>query len=115
VLTCNECRTTCGATLLAIIVGEQHPFFGNAVNAGRLVAHHAHVVSADIRPAHIVPPDHQNVRLLGLLRRCGANRPQLRYDTFFGPRLQLRDLLLNLRLIRLYLRFSLLIDRDLEC
>jgi hypothetical protein len=58
-----------GAALLPVPVGEQGAFPGDAVDVGRLVAHHAEVVGTDVVPADIVTPDDQDVRLL-LLRPC---------------------------------------------
>ena len=62
----DECRAPGGATLLAVPVGEQRAFLCDAVDVGRLVAHHALVVGADVPVADVVAPDHQDV---GLLRR----------------------------------------------
>ena len=58
-----------GAALLAIVVGEDQAFVGDAVDVGRLVAHHATVVVADVPVADVVAHDDQNVRSLLLLRR----------------------------------------------
>lgn len=74
----DERRTTRGATLLAVPVRKCRAFASNAVNVGRLVAHHAHVVCADIELSNVIAPDHQDVGLLfgvGILncgRRCGG-------------------------------------------
>ena len=55
-----------GAGLLAVVVGEHRAFFGDAVDIGRAVAHHAAVVGADVPLADVVAHDDQDVRLLGL-------------------------------------------------
>jgi hypothetical protein len=67
-----------GAALLAVPVGEDRAFLADAVDVGRLVAHHAHVVGADVELADVVAPDDQDVRLLGRLRpgRCGHHAGQ---------------------------------------
>ena len=54
-----------GAALLAVPVGEQRAFLGDAVDVGRLVAHHALVVGADVPVADVVAPDDEDVGLLG--------------------------------------------------
>ena len=60
----DEARATGGAALLAIPVGEVRTFLGDAVNVRRLVAHHAVIVHADVEPADVVAPDHEDVGLL---------------------------------------------------
>ena len=60
-----------GAALLAVPVGEQRAFLGDAVDVGRLVAHHALVVGADIPVADVVAPDDEDVGLL-VRRGCRA-------------------------------------------
>ena len=50
-----------GATLLAVPVGEHRAFFGDAVNIGGLVAHHAVVVGAGIPVADVVSPDDEDI------------------------------------------------------
>ena len=51
------------AALLGIDVGEHHPFAGDAVDIGRLVAHQAARVSADVGLADVVTPDDDDVGL----------------------------------------------------
>jgi hypothetical protein len=58
-----------GAGLLAVIVGEDRAFVGDAVDVGRAVAHHAAVVGADVPVADVVAHDDEDVRLLLLLLR----------------------------------------------
>jgi len=53
-----------GAALLAVPVGEQRAFLGDAVNVRGLVAHHALVVGADVPVADVVAPDDEEVGLL---------------------------------------------------
>ena len=54
-----------GATLLTVVVGEQHALMGDPVDVGRLVAHHPLRVGADIGQADVVTPDDDDVRLAG--------------------------------------------------
>ena len=63
----DERRAAGRAALLAIPVREQRSFFGDAVDVGRLVAHHAAVVGADVPVADVVAPDDEDV---GFLLRC---------------------------------------------
>ena len=65
----NERGAAGGAALLAVPVGEQRAFFGDAVDVGRLVTHHALVVGADVEPADVVAPDDEDV---GFLSWAGA-------------------------------------------
>ena len=55
-----------GAALLAVPVGEHRALVGDAVDVGRLVAHHPAVVRADVESADVVAPDDEDVRLLRL-------------------------------------------------
>jgi hypothetical protein len=64
-----------GAALLAVPVGEERAFRGDAVDVGRAVAHHAVVVGADVELADVVAPDDEDVRLL-VLRRAGRGHPR---------------------------------------
>ena len=66
----DEGRAAGGAALLAVPVGEQRAFLGDAVDVGRLVAHHALVVGADVPVADVVAPDDQDVGFL--VRRMGG-------------------------------------------
>ena len=61
-----------GAALLAVPVGEQRAFVGNAVDVWCLVTHHPMVVGADVELANIVTPDDQDVGLFGRLHRRGC-------------------------------------------
>ncbi len=59
------------------MVGEQRPFPGQAVDIGRLVAHDAVVVSADVGPADVVSPDDKDIGfILRRNRNCGTERHQ---------------------------------------
>ena len=77
-LTRDESRAPCGAALLSVPVGEQRPLAGNAVDVGRPVAHHSHVVRTDVELADVIAPDDDDVRLARgrlRLRLCwGGNR-----------------------------------------
>ena len=69
----DEGCTSGGARLLAVIVGEENTFIGNAVNVGRLVAHHAAIVVADVFSTDVIAPDYEDVRLYLLCnQRTGA-------------------------------------------
>src|SRR5262245_35369689 len=59
-----ERRAARRAALLAVIVGEEHSFFGNAVDVGRAIPHQAPRVDAEVRLPDVVPPENQEVRLL---------------------------------------------------
>ncbi len=65
----DERRSTRGAAGLGVIVGEAHAFRGDAVDIGRIAAHHAVVVAAQVRPTQVVGHDHQDIRFSGLLAR----------------------------------------------
>ena len=67
-----------GATLLAVPVGEQRAFLGDAVDVGRAVAHDAQIVGADIEPADVVGHDHEDVRLAAGRSRRASRRGLLR-------------------------------------
>ena len=55
-----------GAGLLAVVVGEQRAFLRDTVNVGRLVAHHALVVGADVPVADVIAPDDEDIGFLCL-------------------------------------------------
>ncbi len=61
----DEGRAPRGAALLAVVVGEDHALVGDAVDVGRLVAHQAEGVGADVRLPDVVAPDHQDVGFVG--------------------------------------------------
>ena len=74
-LTRDERRATSGATLLAIPISKERALFGDAINVGRLVAHHALVVCTDVELTDVVTPNHQDVGLLtGCLGSLSARR-----------------------------------------
>jgi hypothetical protein len=64
----EEGCTARGAGLLAVRVGEPHPFIGDAVDVGRAIAHHPAAVATQVPDADIVTPDDEDVRLVDLLR-----------------------------------------------
>ena len=64
-----------GAGLLAVIVGEDRAFVGDAVDVGRAVAHHAAVVGADVPVADVVAHDDEDIGLLLLLADSGETSP----------------------------------------
>ena len=58
-----------GAGLLAVVVGEQRALAGDAIDVGRLVAHHALVVGAEVPVADVVAENDQDVGSLAGRRR----------------------------------------------
>jgi hypothetical protein len=62
-LSSDEGRAPRGTTLLAVPVGKQAPFFGDAVDVGCAVAHHAQIAGAHVELADVVGHDHENVGL----------------------------------------------------
>src|SRR5262249_16714892 len=71
----NEGSPPSRATLLGVIVSEQHSFICDAVNIGRVVAHQASRVGADVGLANVVAPDNDYVGLLLLCcGRCASQR-----------------------------------------
>src|SRR5262245_11836111 len=59
-----ERRAACRAALLAVIVGEEHSFFGNAVDVGRAIPHQTPRVDTEVGLPDVVPPENQEVRFL---------------------------------------------------
>jgi hypothetical protein len=57
----DESGTARGAALLALVVGEEHSFFGDAIDVGRSVADHALGEDSQIRNADVVAPDDEHV------------------------------------------------------
>src|SRR5205809_4864718 len=62
----NEVGSTCRATRLSIIVGEQHSFLGHLVEVGRSPRHQAAMVGANIPHADIIAHDEQDIGFLVL-------------------------------------------------
>ena len=60
----DETGASGGTALLAVPVGEQRAFLGDAVDVGRLVTHHAVVVGADVPLADVITPEDQDVWFL---------------------------------------------------
>ncbi len=48
-------------TLLAVPIREDRAFPGDAVDVGRPVTHHAHVVGADVELANVFAPNDENI------------------------------------------------------
>ena len=76
VLAGEERRAAGGARLLAVVVEEAHALLGDAVDVGRLVAHQAVAVGADVGDADVVAEDDEDVRLVACagLRVCSPRR-----------------------------------------
>src|SRR5580693_4581738 len=66
VLTGDEARASGRAALLAIPIGETRAFLRDAVDVGRLVAHHALAVIADVPIADVIPPNDEDIWFVGL-------------------------------------------------
>ncbi len=71
-LTGDERGPPGSTAILAVGVGENHPLVRDAVDIGRLVAHDAHVVGADVVLADVIAPDNQDIGLV--LSHCGGRR-----------------------------------------
>jgi hypothetical protein len=63
----DECGAAGCTRLLAVIIGEDRAFVGNAVDVRGAVTHLAAIVGADIPVADIVSHNDEDVRLLRLL------------------------------------------------
>src|SRR6266481_2350679 len=63
ILASDERRSTRGAALLSVVVGEGDAFVAHAVDVGRSVAHLSAAVVADIPPADVIALEDENVRL----------------------------------------------------
>src|SRR5260370_6346719 len=63
ILASDERRSTRGAALLSVVVGEGDAFVAHAVDVGRAVAHLPAAVVADIPPADVIALEDENVRL----------------------------------------------------
>src|SRR5215831_8081880 len=61
-LTHDESSAARSTALLAVAIGEQHAFMGNAVDVGSLVAHHTAAVAAEVPVADVIAPNDQDVR-----------------------------------------------------
>ena len=61
----DEGRPARRAALLGVAVGKDHSFIGDAVDVRGPVPHHALGVGADVGLSDVIPPDDENVRLLG--------------------------------------------------
>ena len=59
----DERRTPGRTTLLAVVVAEDRPLGGDAIDVRRGVADHAAAIGTHIKDANVVAEDHQDVRL----------------------------------------------------
>ena len=73
VLAGDKGRAPGGAALLAVVIGEQRAPPGRCDRYWACCPQHAAVIGADVGPADIVAPDHQDIRLVGF-RLCGQWR-----------------------------------------
>src|ERR1700739_2267208 len=80
VLASDERRPPRGATLLRVIVGEQHPFGGDAVDVGGPVSHQPVAVATEVALTDVVAPDDQDIRFIAhwLAFRVEAPMPRTR-------------------------------------
>jgi hypothetical protein len=62
----DERRAARRAGLFAVRVGEQHAFLGEAVDVGRMIAHEAVRIAAQVGDADVVAPDDEDIRLVRL-------------------------------------------------
>src|SRR5271155_5257950 len=69
-----------GATLLRVIVGKDGALARYAVDVRRVVAHHAHVVGADIGVADVVAKDDEDVGFLRLRPSPGRYADSQNYE-----------------------------------
>ncbi len=60
----DERRPPGGTGLLAVRIGEHHPFRGEPVDVWCLIAHQPAAVATQIRNTDVISPDDQNVRFL---------------------------------------------------
>ncbi len=82
VLAKDEGGSSSGAALLSISIGEHRAFFGEAIDAGRLITHHTMVVGADVVHADVVTPNDDDVGLvLGLQRQCGQDSCRYEHES----------------------------------
>src|SRR5262245_12421304 len=61
VLAGDKRGATGGAALLTVVVGEDHPVFGDAVDVWGPIPHQSAGVSADVRLTDIIAPNDDNV------------------------------------------------------
>src|SRR5215472_17922339 len=64
VLAADEGCTAGGTTLLAVVVGEGTALFGNPINVGGVITHHAVAEMTNIPRANIIAPQDKDIRLL---------------------------------------------------
>src|SRR5215469_12032018 len=64
VLAADEGCTSGGAALLAVVVSKGDAFFGDAINVGSAITHHAVAEMTDIPGADVIAPKDQNVGFL---------------------------------------------------
>ena len=67
VLACNEGRASCGAALLAVVVGKGHTFVGHTIDVGCAITHLPAIVVTDVPPANIVAPEDQRCSVFSVL------------------------------------------------
>lgn len=63
----DECSAAGRAGLLAVSIGEERTFFGDAIDVGSLLAHHALVGGGDVPLADVVAPEDEHVGFFGRL------------------------------------------------
>ena len=68
------------AALLRVRVGEHRAFLRNAINVGRLVAHDAQAVGADVVSPDVIAPDDEDVRFFVSCQSIAGDRKGQRAD-----------------------------------
>jgi hypothetical protein len=66
----DEGRSTGGAALLSIVIGEKGTFLGDAVNVRCSPAHHAAMVRTEIPHADVIRHYEEDVRSAACARHC---------------------------------------------
>jgi hypothetical protein len=64
-----KARSTGGTRLFGVVVGEHHPFLGDAVNVRSAIPDHAESVGAYVGLTDVVAPNDENIWLV-CLGRC---------------------------------------------
>jgi hypothetical protein len=68
----NKRGASCRAALLGIVIGEERPFVGYAVDVRRPTPHHAAMVGADVPNADVIGHDDENVWFFACADTVGA-------------------------------------------
>jgi hypothetical protein len=66
-------RSSGGAAILCIVVGEGHPFFTDAVNVGGRIADQSMRIAADVRLSDVIAEDDEDVWFFACAAALGPN------------------------------------------